>query len=93
MMLLMRLSDATVGVFEAKTRLSELLERVVAGESIVITRHGQPIARLIPYETTIDAPSVRAAMDKLAALRRTTVRKTGGLTAAAIRAAIQEGRR
>jgi prevent-host-death family protein len=37
-----------VGVFEAKTRLSELLERAERGEEIVITRRGQPIARLAP---------------------------------------------
>ncbi len=42
-------SDAnTVGAYEAKTRLSQLLERVAAGEEITITRHGQPIARLVP---------------------------------------------
>jgi antitoxin (DNA-binding transcriptional repressor) of toxin-antitoxin stability system len=35
-----------VGVFEAKTRLSELLERVERGEEVVITRRGAPIARL-----------------------------------------------
>ncbi len=37
-----------VGVFEAKTRLSELLERVAAGEEITITRRGRAVARLIP---------------------------------------------
>ena len=37
-----------VGVFEAKTRLSELLERAERGEEIVITRRGQPVARLAP---------------------------------------------
>ena len=35
-----------VGIFEAKTRLSELLERVERGEDVVITRRGAPIARL-----------------------------------------------
>jgi len=35
-----------VGIFEAKTRLSELLERVERGEDIVITRRGAPVARL-----------------------------------------------
>ena len=38
----------TVGTFEAKTRLTRLLERVVAGEQITITRHGTPVARLVP---------------------------------------------
>jgi prevent-host-death family protein len=35
-----------VGIFEAKSRLSELLERVERGEDVVITRRGAPIARL-----------------------------------------------
>ena len=38
----------TVGAFEAKTKLAELLDKVEAGESIVITRHGKPVARLVP---------------------------------------------
>jgi prevent-host-death family protein len=38
----------TVAAFEAKTRFGELLDRVVAGEEIVITRHEKPVARLIP---------------------------------------------
>ncbi|HZJ09401.1 MAG TPA: type II toxin-antitoxin system Phd/YefM family antitoxin [Trueperaceae bacterium] len=37
-----------VGVHEAKTNLSKLLRRVAAGEEIVISRGGQPIAKLIP---------------------------------------------
>ncbi|MBA3591549.1 type II toxin-antitoxin system Phd/YefM family antitoxin [Methylibium sp.] len=37
-----------VGAFEAKTHLSALLERVERGEEIVITRHGRPVARLVP---------------------------------------------
>jgi len=37
-----------VGVYEAKTTLSRLLERVAAGEEIVITRRGQEVARLVP---------------------------------------------
>lgn len=37
-----------VNVHEAKTHLSRLLERVEAGEEVVIARSGQPIARLVP---------------------------------------------
>ncbi|MCB1489801.1 MAG: type II toxin-antitoxin system Phd/YefM family antitoxin [Bauldia sp.] len=36
----------TVGAFEAKTKLSELLDRVEKGEEIIITRRGKPVARL-----------------------------------------------
>lgn len=38
----------SVGVHEAKTHLSRLLERVSAGEEIVITRRGAEVARLVP---------------------------------------------
>jgi len=38
----------TVGAFEAKTHLSKLLARVEAGEQVTITKHGRPIARLVP---------------------------------------------
>ena len=38
----------TVGTYEAKTRLSELLDMVESGEVVAITRHGQEIARLVP---------------------------------------------
>lgn len=38
----------SVGVHEAKTHLSRLLERVSAGEEVVITRRGEGIARLVP---------------------------------------------
>lgn len=38
----------TVGTYEAKTRLSELLDLVASGEEVAITRHGEEIARLVP---------------------------------------------
>lgn len=37
-----------MGVYEAKTTFSKLLERVAAGEEIVITRRGEEVARLVP---------------------------------------------
>ncbi len=40
----------TIGAFEAKTHLSSLLERVARGESFTITRHGKPVARLVPAQ-------------------------------------------
>ena len=38
----------TVNVYEAKTHLSQLLVRVEKGEGITISRHGRPVARLVP---------------------------------------------
>jgi prevent-host-death family protein len=40
----------SVGAFEAKTHLAALLDAVAAGEQITITRHGHPVARLVPPE-------------------------------------------
>jgi len=41
-------TPATITAFDAKNRLGSLLDRVAAGEELVITRHGQPVARLVP---------------------------------------------
>ncbi len=38
----------SVGVYEAKTNLARLLEQVAQGEQITITKHGVPVARLVP---------------------------------------------
>lgn len=38
----------TVGVYQAKTHLPRLIERVRRGETITITRHGRPVAMLVP---------------------------------------------
>jgi prevent-host-death family protein len=43
----------SVGVHEAKTNLSRLLERVSAGEEIVITRRGEEVARLVPARRAV----------------------------------------
>jgi prevent-host-death family protein len=43
--------DPIVNVRQAKTQFSRLLDRVEAGEELVIARRGKPVARLIPYST------------------------------------------
>jgi prevent-host-death family protein len=42
----------TIGAFDAKTHLSELLEKVADGESFVITKRGKPVASLSPVAST-----------------------------------------
>jgi prevent-host-death family protein len=54
----------TVGSYEAKTHLPRLLDRVEAGEIVTITKHGRPVARLVP----VVAAGVPAA-EVIAALR------------------------
>ncbi len=38
----------TIGAFEAKTHFSALLEKVERGEHVIITKHGHPVAKLVP---------------------------------------------
>lgn len=47
-----------VGAYEAKTNLSRLLERVEQGERITLTRHGRPVAMLVPVEDRLSAEDV-----------------------------------
>ena len=56
----------TVGAFEAKTHLSALLERVEKGETITITRHGTPVARLVPVERR-DPERIKRLIDRFEA--------------------------
>jgi prevent-host-death family protein len=67
----------TVGAFEAKTHLSTLLDRVAAGEEVVITKHGRPVARLVGA-LHVERARVDEAFKKLKALRKGTT--LGGLS-------------
>jgi prevent-host-death family protein len=56
------LPDVTeVGMHEAKTKLSQLVERAERGEEIVITRNGKPAVRLAPIGSVSSLASVRGA--------------------------------
>jgi prevent-host-death family protein len=59
-----------VGAFEAKNKLSALLDRVERGEEIVITRHGKPIARLAPCAPAVDRRAAEAALSRIRARAR-----------------------
>lgn len=54
-----------IGAFEAKNKLSALLDRVEQGEEIVITRHGKPVARLVPNGSSIESSAANAAFDRI----------------------------
>ncbi len=79
----------TVGAFEAKTHLSELLERVARGEEFTITKHGKPVARLISAVARKPEPDVRQVIEELKAFSKGNTLGEG-LT---IREMIEEGRR
>ena len=51
----------SIGAYEAKTHLPQLLDRVARGESLIITRHGHPVARLVPVENEARDRARRAA--------------------------------
>jgi prevent-host-death family protein len=46
---------------EAKTKLSQLVERAEAGEDIVLSRNGKPVARIVPIASTSSLAAVRGA--------------------------------
>jgi prevent-host-death family protein len=57
-----------VGLFEAKTKLSALVEEAGRGAEITITKRGKPVARLMP-PATHDAEAAKAAIERLRARR------------------------
>jgi prevent-host-death family protein len=77
---------AEIGAYEAKTRLAELLNRVESGERITITRHGRPVAELVPVSGAPEM-TVEEAIQGLLEFRKG--RSLGGLR---IRDLIEEGR-
>jgi prevent-host-death family protein len=84
---------ASVGAYDAKAKLSALLDRVERGEEIVITRHGRPIARLVPDGEARDVRAARAAIAGLTAIRAGLAEGQLHLTPAEIRFMRDEGRR
>jgi prevent-host-death family protein len=77
-----------VGAYDAKTHLSELLEKVEAGEEITITKHGAPIARLVPVKRRASTEERLAAIERIQKLARGL--SLGGLK---VKDLIREGRR
>ena len=78
----------TVGAYEAKTHLSELLEKVEAGEEITITKHGAPVAKLVPVKKEARPEERVAAIERIQKLASGL--SLGGLK---VKDLISEGRR
>lgn len=70
-----------VGAFEAKTQFSALLEKVEAGEEVLITRHGKPVARLMKAQSA-NLAEVDAAIARLMEMRKGSTLGEGGWKAA-----------
>ena len=75
-----------IGAYEAKTHLPALLERVARGEQITITKHGRPIARLVPVEA-IGLDRRREAVERLRDFAK------GRTLGEPVKQLIEEGRR
>ena len=78
----------TVGAYEAKTHLSELLEKVEAGEEITITKHGLPVAKLVAVKKEARPEERIAAIERIKKLASGL--SLGGLK---VKDLISEGRR
>jgi prevent-host-death family protein len=76
----------TVGAYEAKTHFSALIERVLCGERITVTRHGVPVMTMQPVSTHPKTPP----KDVVAAIK--IFRKGQQLEGLSIREMIEEGR-
>jgi prevent-host-death family protein len=78
----------SVGVFDAKNRLTALLDEVETGAEITITRRGKPIARLIPATAGFNREAARRTADAL--IEASHAAKLDGISIADL---IAEGRR
>jgi len=84
----------TVTALEAKNRFGKLLDRVVRGEEVVVTRHDKPVARMVP-EGGRKLSAVRQAVAELQQLQdriRARTKGRGPLADAEVRSAIEAGR-
>ena len=79
----------SVGTFEAKTHLTQLLERVSKGERIMITNRGKPVAMLVPPEVDQERDTARIGREMIE--YRDRVKRTLG--SASFRDIAHEGHR
>lgn len=85
----MAMAITTVGLAEAKNKLSELIGRVAQGEEITITRHDEAVAKLVPAK----GPSRVEAKQAIAAIRALRAKRRARLTTEEILALKNAGRR
>lgn len=76
-----------IGSYEAKTHLPKLLKKVTGGSSFVITKHGMPVAELIPPRTA-EKPDPKKVVAKIKDFR-----KGRSLKGLSVKKMINEGRR
>jgi prevent-host-death family protein len=77
----------TIQASEAKTHFLRILDAVEQGKSVIVTRHGKPVARIIP-ETAIDGERFERVKEEMRALRK----RIGKMSLEEILSARDEGR-
>ena len=84
----------SIGLFEAKTHLSELIARAERGEEVVITRHNKPVAKLVPVNAlpSLDLENRRQAVQALKSLREELGRSHGTMSTEEIVGLVREAR-
>ncbi len=82
-----------VGIFEAKTHLSSLLDEVEKGGEVTITRHGKPVARLVRTSAEEVSPEIiEKRREAIRRLRENAQRIGLNLSQEEIKAWIEDGR-
>jgi len=81
-----------VGMFEAKTNLSALVEEVEKGGTVVITRHGKPVAKLVPAQPELTKEEIAQRAEAIEGLRKLARKINIKATPEEIKAWINEGR-
>jgi prevent-host-death family protein len=84
------MATQSIGLFEAKTHLSELVARAEQGEEVIITRHNKPVAKLVPLGRLGDDARVR---HELAVQEMVEFRKRYKLKGVSPRNLIEAGRK
>lgn len=81
-----------VGIFEAKTHFSSLVDEVAGGGEVVITRHGAPVAKLVTYAPKPDPEIVAKRRQALLDLREMAQKRKTRTSLKMIKSWINEGR-
>lgn len=81
-----------VGIFEAKTNLSSLVDQVEKGQEIVITRHGKPVARLVRAEDRHSAEAIARRRQAIAEIREMARKRGLRVSHDEIKSWIEDGR-
>jgi len=84
----------SIGLFEAKTHLSELVARAEQGEEVIITRHNKPVARIVPMAevSPFNREQRRAAVAGIRALRDELLQRHGPISTDEVVGLVRESR-